>query len=123
MAETENRTLNPLIGRVAGAERIVSLKVNRVLPRTQFTYVYFIQHGGVRGPVKIGNGWNPHLRMRRLQSGTPVKLRLIAAFFDESQLFERVLHSYFAESRILNEWFRLDAELASFVSWLLATAE
>jgi hypothetical protein len=71
-------------------------------------FVYFVQEGD-DGPIKIG--WASDLvdRLERLQTGNPRELRIIASL-PGSRATEAVFHQRFADRRIRNEWFDIDAE-------------
>ena len=70
-------------------------------------YVYFIQAGGCRGPVKIGFSINPEERLETLQAGNPLALAL-EAVVPGSARDEKRLHAVFADGRMTGEWFRGD---------------
>lgn len=64
--------------------------------------VYFV--GADEGPVKIGTTTEPHVRLQRMQSGSPVTLKIIAAVPGGS-LLESGYHTVFADHRLHGEWF------------------
>lgn len=64
-------------------------------------YVYFIEGQGL---VKIGSALNPPKRLQELQTGSPVRLKLIG-FYPGGKERERVLHNQFSSCRIHGEWF------------------
>jgi hypothetical protein len=68
-------------------------------------HVYFI--GQIdSGPIKIGASANPALRIKALQSGSPVPLALLASFASKDCYeAERSLHKQFARARLHGEWF------------------
>lgn len=71
--------------------------------------VYFI--GSMRGElVKIGYATDLANRMRHLQTGSPVKLEVLAAVIGGIGL-EREYHRRFAEFREHGEWFRRTPEV------------
>ena len=80
--------------------------------------VYFIQHGK-GGDIKIGTTTsNPHVRMARLQTGTPIELKLlVAAPGGPSE--EQAMHQRFAALHVRGEWFRAEASLLGFIEGLL----
>lgn len=81
------------------------------------SWVYFIQHGGPAGAIKIGTTTqNPLARLRDLQTGAPEPLRLLAAFVG-GPVEERQLHERFASARVRSdgEWFRAAPEVLGFV--------
>jgi hypothetical protein len=81
-------------------------------------YVYFIQAGGDRGPVKIGYSRDVRKRLETLSTGSPQVLALLGAIacgpgacFD-APTAERMLHHRFSALRIDgSEWFRWSQEL------------
>lgn len=78
------------------------------------SFVYIIQHGS-RGPYKIGKADNPQTRLKELQIGNPVELRLVASIYfqteNRARAVERQLHRMYSRARIRGEWFRQDIEL------------
>ncbi len=70
-------------------------------------YVYFIAGGG---RTKVGLSANPQHRLRDLQVGSPVPLRLLAAVEGTHRLEARV-HAELAGTRVDGEWF--DGELSA----------
>jgi hypothetical protein len=81
------------------------------------SWVYFIQHGGTDGAIKIGTtAGSPHARLRALQTGAPEQLHLLAAIPGDARI-ERELHDLFAEFRVRpdGEWFRADLILRAFI--------
>lgn len=80
-------------------------------------WVYFIQHGGPEGHIKIGTTTsNPYARLRTLQTGAPEPLVLLAAI-PGNLLLERELHERFAaiRTRENGEWFHATPELLAFI--------
>ncbi|WP_168196012.1 GIY-YIG nuclease family protein [Novosphingobium sp. EMRT-2] len=78
--------------------------------------IYFI--GNQKGAVKIGITINLPARMKKLQTGSPHRLRLLAwTFGDESA--EAAYHEQFAHLRINGEWFSRKAELSDEIKRLL----
>ena len=58
--------------------------------------------------VKIGSSSDSDSRLRQLQSGLPVQMRLIATTqVNEANKVERALHAEFAPKRVRGEWFLL----------------
>ncbi|WP_324695475.1 GIY-YIG nuclease family protein [Novosphingobium sp. RL4] len=58
--------------------------------------------------VKIGfTKQDPRVRLKQLQTGNPMKLKLLG-WFPGTQREERGLHESLAAYRIGGEWFRLD---------------
>lgn len=92
--------------------------------------VYFIQ-SGESGPIKIGTTMeHPLKRLRTLQCGSPVILRLIGVIDrPKREHKERALHRRFKALRCSGEWFRSDPELTDFIetnaepSFFLTTPE
>jgi hypothetical protein len=76
-------------------------------------FVYFI--GGDVGAVKIGFAVNPDLRIRDLQCGSPIPLRILARVAGMPQ-DERDYHKRFKAHRLHREWFErcpeIEAEIA-----------
>jgi hypothetical protein len=97
-----------------------SLRRTRHKRRTQrlrHSFVYFIQADN--GMVKIGYAGNPVLRLRTMQSGSPLALRLLVYARGDSVAEER-LHAAFDSCRHTGEWFRPDAALMAYIADLKA---
>ena len=77
---------------------------------TDRTFIYFIQPEG-GGLIKIGRADDPERRLRELQCGSPVKLRL-CGFHEATCDMENRLHFLFGEYREHGEWFRPCPQLA-----------
>jgi T5orf172 domain len=79
----------------------------------RISYVYII--GESRdGPVKIGVSTNPKGRLSELQTGTPVKLKVLAKFRgDEEQ--EAFAHRLLGAHRINGEWFARTPAVNAFI--------
>ena len=74
--------------------------------------IYFITHDDKY--VKIGVAKNPSARIKELQTGNPVRLKLWLAFpggLDE----ERLLHWWMYGQRVNGEWFELSEEFKCFI--------
>ena len=66
--------------------------------------IYCIQMGE-DGPVKLGfTKGDPDIRLRQLQTGNPIKLR-VRYCFEASFDSEKMLHTAFADLRMNGEWF------------------
>lgn len=64
--------------------------------------------------VKIGWSDNPKRRLRNLQSGSPVPLRLLAVY-EGGHYVEAELHRRFADKRVHGEWFDLGPDPVAVV--------
>ena len=79
-------------------------------------FVYFVQAFGERDliRIKIGRSRNPESRMRQLQVGSAVKLKMLGTVKcrDEShaQSIEKFAHSIFHKQRRRGEWFHLSVK-------------
>lgn len=71
--------------------------------RDMASWTYFIQRGA-DGPIKIGKAGNPLVRLRSLQTGHDVELRLLLAVRGGEPL-ERGLHIVCNDRRLRGEWF------------------
>lgn len=78
--------------------------------------VYFITARAL-GQVKIGTSDKPYLRLKALQTGSPVPLAL-ERLIDGGVEDERALHGRFSGLRLSGEWFELTAELEAFMATL-----
>lgn len=83
-------------------------------------FVYFLgagHHFGQR--IKIGCSRDPLKRLAELQTGSSVKLRLLASIEKRSEAeargFEKWLHRSFAEYRTGGEWFTSSSPLREFI--------
>ena len=76
-------------------------------------FVYFLRFGS-DGPIKIGWARNVALRVSELQTGSPVKLHVLASQRGTEQ-DERDLHRHFAHLRLSGEWFAAEPELLDWV--------
>lgn len=83
--------------------------------------IYFLSHGN---RVKIGKSSNPESRVRSLQTGAFIKLRLLAVaeIASDAQSFEieRRLHDQFAWSRQRGEFFTLTKPLREVIAAVAA---
>ena len=75
--------------------------------------VYFIQAGDA-GPIKIGHSTSVRSRLISMQSGSPVRLRLLLTLPGGQQL-ERFLHQAFAQFRKHGEWFEPHPSLVRII--------
>lgn len=78
-------------------------------------YVYLIQSGGKKNsPVKIGMANDPKARLKTLQTGNPVLLRLLLTVKCNSRKHARrvesLLHKQLRSRNIINEWFAVSRE-------------
>lgn len=78
-------------------------------------YLYFI--GADDGPIKIGITSNPKSRLRTLQSGYPLKLKILA-LVPNASLQESVYHERFAELRMEGEWFARHPDILAEIARL-----
>lgn len=79
----------------------VAPRFERVVPRRRQT-LYFI--GSRDGPVKIGVTTNVPQRLESLQTGSHLKLEVLATTEGDTWL-EREYHRFFAHCRLYGEWF------------------
>ncbi|MEA5554191.1 GIY-YIG nuclease family protein [Anabaena cylindrica UHCC 0172] len=71
-------------------------------------FIYVLKN---REYYKIGIAKDVAKRMRKLQTGNPIKhLFVSSSFFEDAPTFERLLHEAFAEYRGEGEWFKLPPE-------------
>jgi hypothetical protein len=80
-------------------------------------YCYFI--GGDEGPVKIGYSALPAIRLKDLQCGSPVQLRILAAVRGGSER-EREYHRRFRGSRAHGEWFHRTPDIIAEIDRIAA---
>lgn len=79
-------------------------------------FVYFIVAGEF---VKVGKAVNPGLRMKELQTGCPMKMRLHATLDCGSDrlalIQERYIHHLFRKHRMRGEWFKWTREMEGYI--------
>jgi hypothetical protein len=76
--------------------------------------VYFVEAVGLSA-VKIGAAANIRRRIGQLQIGCPAELRIL--FHEEGgKVREQELHRTFGAQRIRGDWFRLEGQVAEYVS-------
>jgi hypothetical protein len=83
-------------------------------PRQKAKWLYFVQAGGKRGPIKIGIARDLKERLRMLQVGNHLPLRVLEAYtFDGADVadIEQVLHSRLVDHLIVREWFKPHADV------------
>ena len=79
-------------------------------------FVYFIQQGN-SGPVKIGFTRDDlYARVKRLQTGNPLPLKILAIIDGASIRTEVSLHSRFSSCRLNGEWYAPSEELLIFIN-------
>lgn len=79
--------------------------------------VYFI--GGDVGGIKIGFATSPKQRLRALQCGSPIELRILAVA-PGMPADERDYHKRFADRRLSGEWFERCPEIEAEIERLNA---
>lgn len=82
------------------------------------SFVYFVQEGD-GGPIKIGRASNAGVRLARMQTSTPRKLRLLVAVPGAGML-EASLHQAFRRHRLEGEWFEPVPRLLALVREFVA---
>jgi len=91
-------------------------------------YIYFIQAFGQKEllRIKIGKATDPEARLRQLQTGSPVKLKMLGTVKcrDDSHArsIEKLAHNIFYRQRKRGEWFRLSAKHIGQIKSLIETA-
>lgn len=78
------------------------------------TFVYFIADSADRF-VKIGVGSNLEMRLRELQVGNPLTLRVVHSFVG-SFFEEKELHQRFRAERVRGEWFHFRGEVVRYLA-------
>lgn len=76
--------------------------------------VYFIQ-GVDGGRIKIGMAYWPEGRLEKLQSMSPIRLRIIGLMPGGGAALERRLHDRFSATRAYGEWFEPTDELLAYI--------
>src|ERR1051325_2345977 len=73
----------------------------------------YVIASGETGPVKLGISADPETRVRKLQTGHPLKLHVyhtIAVEPDKVRRFELLLHRDVGNLRMHGEWFNLTVD-------------
>lgn len=94
---------------------IVTIAIARHSRRSEENegYVYFIG-GRTSGPIKIGVTRNdPHERLKDLQTGNAVRLKVHAAFLAVEDLYETegLIHNALADYHVGGEWYEREPSL------------
>jgi hypothetical protein len=84
------------------------------------TFIYFIEAVG-QDRIKIGKADNPESRLRQLQTGSAVELRLLGAVADNASR-EAETHAVFSSERIQGEWFHATPRLREYIARVLETS-
>lgn len=92
---------------------------DKVLGR-QFIYFAQAETGGL---IKIGRAMNVSARIDRLQTGSPVPLRVLAVIPEATAQDETEIHQHFTSARAHGEWFQPVAELESYIAKLDAETD
>jgi hypothetical protein len=91
-------------------------------------YVYFIQAFGEQDlqRIKIGMSDDPQDRLRKLQTGSPVKLKLLGSVRCKSRQHaaqvEKLAHGIFEKQRRRGEWFHLSRKHLGQIKSLIERA-
>lgn len=97
----------------------LSERIDGFVARGATHFVYFIQAGGERGPIKIGYSKDLAKRIEGLRNGNHLDLRVlgICPCIDRNVARENELefHSLFAELRERGEWFRWSQAVVDFI--------
>ena len=102
------------IGRVPPTATELEARIPKIRPRrTGGFFVYFVaaEHSG---KIKIGCSDDPDARIVAMQTGCPVRLKLLATIpggFEK----EKELHGRFAHLRTAGEWFGAGDDLVAFL--------
>ena len=75
--------------------------------------IYFVQ--ATNGLVKIGKSNAPGKRVKELQIGSPLELK-IKRVISGGLYLESILHLYFKHLHKHGEWFKPDTELSLFIN-------
>lgn len=84
------------------------------MPRAteESTDVVYVIQAVDGGPVKIGHSTRQGVvkRLRSLQTGNPRQL-VVRALFDGGMWLENAMHEFFADARLVGEWFAVTPTL------------
>lgn len=76
-------------------------------------WVYFIE--GPEEKIKIGVSRSVKSRMKQLQTGSPVELKLIRKIKVGEKITEQYFHNKFRKHRVHGEWFERKGKLDRFL--------
>lgn len=76
--------------------------------------IYFVQ-GVNGGPIKIGVTRNVVQRLKGIQTGSPVRLKIVAFLPDAPRALEGDIHERYDEFRLEGEWFAENDRLAEVI--------
>ena len=82
--------------------------------------IYAISAGD-NGAIKFGVAGNPSARLSELQTGNPVRLKLIA-YANVCHELERLIHYHLRDYRLVGEWFCLVQPVLDMVEAIKAQA-
>ena len=82
-------------------------------------YIYFLTADHPGFPIKIGTTITHKMRMQKLQTAIPYKIKMLAIMPIDDTLFERRLHRKFEHLRLNGEWFSPAPELLEYISTLV----
>lgn len=86
--------------------------------KSEDSYVVYLIHDGTY--YKIGKTKNVSTRLKSLQTSSPNKLNVVAAFETKSQrhmdILEKLLHEHFENNRLSGEWFDISISADGFLS-------
>lgn len=112
----ENVADNFLRGVLVGAQTYADVAGYETTYGPSEGFVYFIAIGEPHAThIKIGfTRKNPHARLRDLQTGCPLKMRLMG-FVLGTAVMERELHDVLRDDRLEGEWFAYTPYVASII--------
>ncbi len=77
-------------------------------------YFFGQQTGPTYGPIKIGTSFDPRVRVRQFQTGSPDELWIMGVW-PNCPYTEEEVHQMFAHLWIRGEWFRPGQDLIDFI--------
>ncbi len=89
-------------------------EISKKLLKRSGGFVYFVEALGL-DMVKIGAARDVDRRLRQLQVGCPVELKLLAQT-SGGEIAEVALHRRFEKSHVRGDWFRKDNEISAFLN-------
>lgn len=120
--ESEARKRRPgvFLGKKQLSEIAVGVRLIRLVASlsddvSEQSYIYFIQHNDIAGPVKIGLASDPAARLAALQTGNPFPL-FLRAYAAGGRHAEGNVHRCLRSLNIRGEWFRCASTLKSFLA-------
>ncbi len=100
--------------------KAIQKKLNLRNPMTNLKGISLVYFIGMKNSIKIGKTVNLHARLKKLQTGSPVRLRVLA-YIEGGADLELEYHSRFAKDRVHGEWFRKSDAIMDEIKRILSS--